>query len=422
MRQRLRNLAKNDFLRNVTTLAAGTIISQIVVVAVSPLLSRLFTVEDFGVLSIFTSFTVFLAIVSTGRYEFAIGLPEDDNQAKKIVKLIFCIGAYVSVFYFLAIIVLREVLKINDPTGFLSYKEAYIAPFYILCIAIYSALSYWNQRYKRYKSITIANSLQVISTAFASIVFGLLGLHSGMIWALLVGIVAAIFYFVLRDTTIFSQVLKQKEIKQVAIHYSSFPRYMIFSDLSLSASQQFIPIVFSVFYGATVVGLFSMANRMLRLPNIVITQSIGNVFRNEAIDEIREKGECMRLYNSTFKKLLYMSLPSYLFLFIVSPILFEVVFGKQWLQAGTFARIISVFLFVEFIATPLNTLFYVREKQKLLMWLQLMNALAGAVMIYCGKYFFNSPSWSLILFSTNSIIFNIVLLYYSKKLSKKQRI
>ncbi|SNV42455.1 colanic acid exporter [Chryseobacterium taklimakanense] len=420
MRQRLRNLAKNDFLRNVTTLAAGTIISQIVVVAVSPLLSRLFTVEDFGALSIFTSFTVFLAVVSTGRYEFAIGLPEDDNQAKKIVKLIFCIGAYVSVFYFLAIIVLREVLKINDPTGFLSYKEAYIAPFYILCIAIYSALSYWNQRYKRYKSITIANSLQVISTAFSSIVFGLLGLHSGMIWALLVGIVAAIFYFVLRDTTIFSQVLKQKEIKQVAIHYSSFPRYMIFSDLSLSASQQFIPIVFSVFYGATVVGLFSMANRMLRLPNIIITSAIGNVFRNDAIDSFRERGNCTSLYWSTFKKLIAMSFPIYFLLFILSPWLFEFVFGPEWYEAGVYARIICVFLFFEFVASPLNSLFYIRDRQKLFMMLQVFNTFFGGVGIYMGYRFCNNPYYSLMFFSASSIIFNIIFLWKTKKLSNEE--
>jgi O-antigen/teichoic acid export membrane protein len=62
-------ILNNSFFRNVTTLALGTVISQIIVLASSPLLSRLFTVADFGVLSIFTSISVFFAVLSTGRYE-----------------------------------------------------------------------------------------------------------------------------------------------------------------------------------------------------------------------------------------------------------------------------------------------------------------------------------------------------------------
>lgn len=417
MIERLKQLSRNQFLRNVSTLAFGTIISQAVVVGSSPILSRIYSVEQFGLLSVFTSITVFFAVVSTGRYELAIGLPDNDEKSAKIFKLIIAIGAVISSLYLAIILLLKHGLRINDHTGFLNQNTSYLAPLYIFFVATFSALGYWNQRHKNYKKITIANAVQVLATTLFSIALGLLGYPQGMIVSLIIGILVAVIYMFVTDLQLLPMIVKQRGLGEVAREYVSFPRYMILSDLSLTASQQFIPILFSVLYNPTIVGFFSMANRMLRLPNIVITSSIGNVFRNEAIDEIREKGECMRLYNSTFKKLLYMSLPSYLFLFIVSPILFEVVFGKQWLQAGTFARIISVFLFVEFIATPLNTLFYVREKQKLLMWLQVMNAIVGAVMIYFGQYFFNSPSWSLILFSTSSIIFNIVLLYYSKKLS-----
>jgi O-antigen/teichoic acid export membrane protein len=193
---------------------------------------------------------------------------------------------------------------------------------------------------------------------------------------------------------------------------------MIFSDLSLTASQQFIPILFSALYSTTVVGFFAMANRMLRLPNIVITSSIGNVFRNDAIDEIREKGNCEQLYKSTFKKLVWMSFPCYFVLFIISPYIFEIIFGEKWYDAGVFARIISVFLLVEFIATPLNTLFYVREKQKLLMRLQFLNAILGGIMIFLGAKLFMSPSISLVLFSLNSLVFNILFLFLSFKISK----
>ncbi|UPQ75432.1 lipopolysaccharide biosynthesis protein [Chryseobacterium nepalense] len=418
MKEQLKQLYKNQFLKNVSTLVFGSIISQAVVVISAPLLSRLFSVESFGILSIFTSLTVFFAVLSTGRYEFAIGLPENDDKALKIFKLIIYIGAFVSVFYFAVIFLLKVILKVHDKTGFLVQKESFIAPLYIFFIAVYSALGYWKQRKKEYKKITIANALQVIATTIFSVTFGLLKISSGMIWGLIIGIFISTLYLFIEEKNLSYTIIKQKNVVDIAKEYYSFPRYMIFSDLSLTASQQFIPIVFSVLYSTTIVGFFSLANRMLRLPNIVITGSIGNVFRNDAIDEIRKKGNCETLYRSTLKKLTILSLPIYLTIFLIAPTIFDVIFGKEWKIAGYFARIMSIMLLFEFIAIPLNTLFYVREKQKILMRLQVLNSILTFIAIFLGYYFFKDYYYSLILYSSVSIISNINFIIFTNKLSK----
>lgn len=342
------------------------------------------------------------------------------TKAARIFKLIIYIAVAVSSFYLLTIFLLREVFHVNDKTGFLTHREVFLAPVYIFFGAFYSALMYWNQRFKNYKKITFGNALQVISTTAFSLLFGCLGYQNGMIWSLVIGIAISSFFLFLTDKKLMMFFRKSDNLLSVAKEYKSFPRYMTFSDLSLSASQQFIPVLFSVLYSATIVGFFSMANRMIRLPNIVITQSIGNVFRNDAIDEIRQKGNCKDLYISTFKKLLFMSLPIYILIFLISPFAFKLAFGARWEMAGNFARILSTMLFLEFIATPLNTLFYVREKQKILMRLQVANAVLGAAMIYLGSYFFNSASVSLIFFCASAIVFNLVMLTISYGISKKQ--
>lgn len=419
MKEKFKEISRNKFLRNVSTLALGTIISQGIVVMSSPLLSRLFSVEAFGVLSVFTSFSVFFAVLSTGRYELAMGLPENNEKAMKVFKLIICIGLFVSCVYLILIFLLREVFQIYDKTGFLIQRESYLAPLYIFFIAVYSALGYWKQRKKEYTKITIGNAVQVICTTIFSLLLGFLNYESGMIWALFVGILLSCAYLFITEKGLLGNVLRQNNIKEVAKEYYSFPRYMIFSDLSLTAGQQFIPILFSALYSTTIVGFFSMANRMLRLPNIVITSSIANVFRNDAIDELREKGNCQQLYISTFKKLVIISLPIYTLIFIISPTVFVWFFGEKWLQAGYFARILSVLLVVEFIAIPLNSIFYIVEKQKLLMRIQVLSALGGVVMISIGHLVFHSPYWSLILFCANSLLFNIVFLLGSYHFSKK---
>ncbi|PIF47086.1 O-antigen/teichoic acid export membrane protein [Chryseobacterium sp. 52] len=415
------NIKSNPFLRNVAILSSGTIISQLIVIATSPFLTRLYSVEAFGLLSVFSSFAVFFAVLSTGRYELALGLPDDNRKAAKIFKLIIYIGACVSVLYLILIFLLKDIIHIQDKTGFLTNNQVYLAPVYIFFGALYSALGYWNQRDKRYKRITIANAFQVIGTSIFSMLFGVLKFENGLILSLILGIIISSTFLLLTDKKLLDELAdSNKGILEVGKEYSSFPRYMILSDLSLTACQQFIPILFSALYNTTIVGFFSMANRMIRLPNIVITSSVGNVFRNDAIDEIRNQGNCEKLYNSTFKKLLLMSFPIYLIIFAVSPKLFSIIFGAKWEVAGYMARILSVALFFEFISAPLNTLFYIFEKQKILMRLQMANAILIFISIFLGYYLKNDYLLSLTFYMIVSVLSSLVFLYFTNNLSKNE--
>jgi hypothetical protein len=74
---------------------------------------------------------------------------------------------------------------------------------------------------------------------------------------------------------------------------------------------------------------------------------------------------------------------------------------------------------IEFVASPLNSIFYIVEKQKLLMRIQVLLAVGGILMIYLGYTIFKSPYYSLMLFCINSLFFNVILLYYSYSFSKK---
>ena len=78
---------KGEFFKNVVTLMTGTIAAQLFTVAVSPILTRLYTPADFGVFALFTAMNAVLSIVAAARYETAIMLPRDDGDALNIVVL-----------------------------------------------------------------------------------------------------------------------------------------------------------------------------------------------------------------------------------------------------------------------------------------------------------------------------------------------
>ena len=63
------------FIQPVMTLVSGTVAAQVITFAGRPALTRLFTPEEFGVLTLFTTLTVLFGVVGTGRFEDAMMLP-----------------------------------------------------------------------------------------------------------------------------------------------------------------------------------------------------------------------------------------------------------------------------------------------------------------------------------------------------------
>lgn len=413
------NFYKSIFLKNVATLSIGTIISQLVLVISSPLLSRIYFVESFGNLAIFTSITSFFAVLSTGRYELAIILPNKDNDSYKLIKLIFIIGLVISTLYLFILIILKYILNYCDKIGFLAQKEAFIAPFYIFFISVHSALTYWFQRKRKYKIIAMSNAIQVLSSTCFGLILGYcFNCQTGMIYALFAGMILSSTFYLFIDKNILWNVMKQRSILVQFKKYVNFPKYSTFTDLATVANNQFIPIFFSFLYNTTVLGYFSFANRIVRLPNIVITSAFANVFRNAVMDELRLRNNCRSIFLSTLKKLIIISFPVYLLLFISTPYLFSTLFGENWHISGDYAQIVSIFLFFEFVATPLSTLFYISGKQRLLMFLQILNSCTGAISLFIGYFLYQNEYVSLVLFSLNSCLFSTIILFKTYKISK----
>ncbi len=84
---RFSNLFKSEFSKNVLTLMTGTTIAQAIPIAISPILTRIYTPEDFGVLAIFMAITAITGSISNAKYEQAIVLPKKEGEAINILFL-----------------------------------------------------------------------------------------------------------------------------------------------------------------------------------------------------------------------------------------------------------------------------------------------------------------------------------------------
>jgi len=87
---------KSEFSRNVLTLMTGTTIAQAIPIAISPILTRIYTPKDFGVFVLYMLIASVVAVIATGSYEHAIMLPKKDEDARNIFSLGFMITSDIS--------------------------------------------------------------------------------------------------------------------------------------------------------------------------------------------------------------------------------------------------------------------------------------------------------------------------------------
>jgi len=94
----LKRAKSNEFARNVVTLITGTAVAQAIPVAISPILTRLYSPEDFGVLALFIAITSIISVFATLRFEIAIPQAKHSRDAAAVTALSLLLCTSISLF------------------------------------------------------------------------------------------------------------------------------------------------------------------------------------------------------------------------------------------------------------------------------------------------------------------------------------
>lgn len=416
----LTKLLKNDFNRSVLTLVIGTSIAQAIPIIISPILTRLYSPEDLGVLSLFVAITSILGVVANARYELAIVLPEKEEDAINIAALAIIIAFVISSLLMITIIIFHE-----EVAKLLGNKDIsfwlYFIPLVVFFTGLYNTLNYLNTRLKLFSTISKVNIYKSLTTAIVQLTCGFFYLgSSGLILGQIASNLAANGKLA-KDSFSkleFREVIDRKAILKMAKKYSDFPKYSLWAALGNSLSNQVNNVLISTFFSIGVLGQYSLVQRMLGFPSTFIGNAIGQVFFQQASAEKIKKGNASSTFNSTFKKLVLISIPSFGTLYIIIEPLTVFVFGANWALAGEIAKILIPLFCIRFIVAPLTTINSIFEKQKVSMLWQL-GLLILTLLIFAISYFYSLKIKTFFCFYTIAIsIYYIFLFFLLKKYSK----
>lgn len=392
---------------DVLTLVTGTTIAQIITILASPIITRLYGPETFGLLALFTSITSIIGVIACMRYELAIMLPESDEEAANVFGLCIIFIVIVSVISIIPLVLFQQLL-----VQFLKAPQLgpflWLIPPTIFISGIFLTLNYWNTRTKQFHRLSIARVLSSFSSTGSQLGMGFLGYASGgaliggSVLGQIVGSLTLGIQIMREHLSFFKQNISWKGMKNVQKRYSNFPKYDVWSALLNTISWQIPVFLLSYFFSTTVVGYYSIGMLIIQFPMSFVGGAIAQVFFQRSAEAYHQE-KLSFLATEVFDVLLKLSMFPMLVLTICGEDLFLEIFGPAWGEAGIYVQILSIWAIFWFIASPLSTIITVREKLKLSLNLSLLNFSTRFVSIVIGGLF-GSVFLALALFSLSGVL------------------
>lgn len=409
-----RLLPKNSFARGVSVLVGGTAGAQLLTVLAAPLLTRLYAPEDFGLVAVYSGLLALIGVIASLRYELAIPLPADDQEAAHVVVLSLLIVLGMTALSALIFLFfggpIATALGVPRLAGYF-----WLLPVGVLLAGAYTVFNYWTIRTKRFSTIADTKLRQ----ASATLTIQLLGFKAGAV-ALLLAQVAGRS---VGGATLGKHALARPEFKKItssgilkaAQRYRRFPIFTTWAGFINAAGHQLPPLMFAALFSAGAAGLYALAHRVLALPATIIGSAIGNVFLSHAA-EARREGRLGPLFAKVQDKLAQIGMPPALVLIVAGPELFALFFGMEWRQAGEFAQWLALPLFAGFVASPLSMIFSISDKQDVGLLLQFVLFATRLGMILLGT-FLGDLTITVALFSVGSFVCYIIYVIVAARYS-----
>lgn len=362
-------MSKSDsFLINVIKLMGGSVIAQILGIIAAPIITRIYGPASYGISTLFASITSIIGVVACLRYEMSIMLPEKDEDAASMLVTSFLFVFITTLLVSLCVFFLGEqvtyLLKAPELADYL-----WLTPAMVFFSGIFLALNYWNSRTKEFGRLSITRVIASIATVSTQLGMGFCG-HAtagGLISGQVIGkIISSSLLGGLiwrNDHYTIKKGLRKHKIWQGIRRYKKFPLFDTWSALLNMVSIQIPSFLLSFFFSPTIVGYYALSVNLLSMPANLVGSAFAQVFYQKAA-EANHKNTLDIVTEKVFTSLVSLGLFPILLLAVAGKDIVTFFFGAAWLEAGVYAQILSIWIFSQFLYSPISTVFCVLEKQK----------------------------------------------------------
>lgn len=402
---------------SLTTLFSGTFISTLIPILFAPVMTRIFTTSDYGVLGLYMSIGGLIGVLAYSHYPQSIMLTKEDESARQAMwfSIAFStMAAFFTLLVLLALYFFSDTVK-SSP---LQYWLLLI-PFSVFFNGLSASIMVWANRHQAYKVLASNRIIQAVLTVIIQITFGLLiNNETGLLLGLIMGQFTSAFLLWIRFRKEGNDSLRKPQLntfKAVAFEYRKLLFFSTPSNFINNLINQTPIFLLQKFGGTAYVGSYNFTQRILGIPQLFLSSAIVEVFKQKAALAYNTNGNCREIFVKTGKALFLLAIVPFTLIILFSPSIFAFVFGEEWRMAGEFARFLGVLFFFRFIVSPLSYVYYIAGKLKEDFWIHILFLIVTTASFYIGDLLFPEKKYLLLLYSISYSSVYILTFFRSYK-------
>lgn len=414
----------SGFLGSVAVLSGGTVIAQVLPMALTPLITRLYSPSDMGLLALFVAFIGIATPLGSLQYSKAIVSAGTDDEAAKVGMLSLLIIIPISIlFAALAAALIRFSLAGFGELPYWTVPAVFAS---LTLTAIFSVFRYWQVRSGGYKAISGATIWQSVGRVSTQLAGGILTSGSaGLVLGEVIGRGLGLRELIYRSTMLNAYVRKRIDwsgLVVIALKYKKFPLLsapsMFLNSMALSLPAPLI----SSGYGLAEAGQFSIAARVMLIPLVIVGTSVGDVFHNRLAALARDEPERARgFFVRVSISLLAAGVLPLIVVIFFGPRLWTLVLGAEWELSGRIAQAMAPWALAQLVVSPVSQVIPVYQRQELKLVYDCLGLASVAIVLVCGpKLGFSLLSTVTILGISQAIIYAVYFVLLSKAIPSSQ--
>jgi O-antigen/teichoic acid export membrane protein len=381
-------------MRKSAIVASGQAFAYGLALAASPILSRLYSPQDFGLMAIFVTLVSVLGTIATLRYDNAIPLPKDEHSAELLATL-----ARRSVIITSGLLLIAAIAIGGTLNGAIFRSQD--APFSFLlaaAVATFASCEIHNASLVRQGQFTELSRMRVIyavtcvATQLAIPIFWKAG-PIGLLLGLIVGYAVESLVVVVtgRHSSLHAANADLRALGHIAAMYRNYPLFDVWASVLRVLAVHGQTLLIAWIYGPAAAGCLALAQRLLSTPASMLSFSLSRVYYSEAATLARDDpAELRRLFAKTFQRMALLAAPPLAVVCVLAPWSFGLVFGGQWKIAGAYCALLCPLILLRIISFVLGPTLDVVHRQGL----RMLRELICVVLIAAGVGFAQWMDWS----------------------------
>jgi O-antigen/teichoic acid export membrane protein len=361
---------QRSFAWNVSIMLAGTIFGQASSVLLSPVLTRLFTPEQFGELSVYNSALAIFGVVASLGLELAIPICLDDSECADLVALcgIALIGTTAACALLTWLLPVHTLSLVG--MGFLA-SSRYMLPVGLAWLGSYYIMAALATREGAFKEIARTRISQGVSGPLSQILLGTLGTGTpGLVFGGIVGQASGTLLLLSSVALRQERWLRQiswSGIAATARRYAEFPLFASWARvLDIAGGGVILYVLLSACYSSEVAGFMFLSERVIMRPLIIVSSSLLQVFTGEAGRSVsRDPGRLRGRFYQVVTRQFLLAASWILLANLVAGLAFPLAFGAAWADAIPYSRALSLFYLLQATLHPVSTVLQMLERQRI---------------------------------------------------------